>query len=124
MKYMGSKSALLKGPLRTLLTAEIESGGGFIDLFAGAGSVSHFVAENFATRVISVDVQHFSQALVGSITCRVAPIGDSVLVTDWTKKAQDVCRSHPLWASAVTASRRASKTSVAEARRLCRRSDL
>lgn len=123
MKYMGSKAALLRGPLRALLAQQIEAGTErFVDLFAGAGSVSHFVAESFATQVISVDIQQFSRALVGSITCRTAPLGDSAVVTDWTKKARDLCESDELWAPAVTASRKASKTSVVQARRLCNRS--
>ena len=125
MKYMGSKATLLRGPLGSLIEDEIENGAKrFVDLFAGAGSVSHFVAEKFATRVISVDVQYFSQALVGSVTCRVAPLSDSALVTDWAKEARDLCNLNPLWAVANRASRRASKTSVAEARRLCRRSNV
>lgn len=84
MKYMGSKSALLRGELGEILVASSTDASRFVDLFSGSGSVSHYVAENIDIPVLSVDLQHYSKVLAESITGRDRPQTDGPILNKWT----------------------------------------
>ncbi len=116
MKYMGSKSVLLRGALGELLLQEANKAQQFFDLFSGSGAVSHYVSENVAVSVQSVDLQRFSVPLALSITGRTKAVDDAVLVNDWIKKAVERYESADELDKLRRASRRPSKTSVKEAR--------
>lgn len=83
MKYMGSKTALLRGELGELLLSQTEESTRFVDLFAGAGSVAHFIAENTPLPVLSADLQHYSRYLVGCVTERVLPMDPAKVIKSW-----------------------------------------
>lgn len=115
---MGSKTALLAGDLGHALASEVRRCERFVDLFAGAGAVSHFVAERFATPVLSVDVQEYSRPLVGCITLRTSPAG-SDLVVEWVKRAVEDVEQARSWRTLDGASRAPTLESVQAARALC-----
>lgn len=119
MKYMGSKSQLLKSELGHVLIREVSQAQRFIDLFAGSASVSHFVAERVPIPVVSVDVQSYARALSLAITARDRPADAEGLANDWLKRAKEAFEIDPRIPRASKASRRPSRTSVIEARRLC-----
>lgn len=121
MKYMGSKAGLLKGRLGDTLLQEAALGERFVDLFAGSGAVSHFVAENVFAPVVSVDFQTFSASLALAITGRDEAVDADLLLTEWLKPARENFDADSLLEKATRASRHPSRTSVTEARRLCRR---
>jgi len=119
---MGSKTALLRGSLGELLLREAAQADRFIDLFSGSAAVSHYVAERLPISVLSVDAQEYSRPLAGAIVGRTCSLADSTFVADWVKRAADDAKAMPGFSAAIRASRIPSKTSVTEARRLCRRS--
>lgn len=89
MKYMGSKAALLRGQLGNLILDEAEESDRFVDLFAGAGSVAHFVAENTTLPVLSTDLQNYSRFLVGAITERDSSLSIETMVESWIEPVRN-----------------------------------
>lgn len=86
MKFMGSKTELLRGRLGRLVVRETASSSRFVDLFSGSGSVSTFVAERIAVPVVSCDMQRFSSVLSGAIIGRAEPYANNAVLSDWTKE--------------------------------------
>lgn len=76
MKYMGSKSSMLKNGLGGLILDQCSSANRFIDLFAGSAAVSWFVAERKSIPVISCDLQTYSYYLAEAIIGRTSPLND------------------------------------------------
>lgn len=90
MKYMGSKSVLLSGRLGRQVLKYVNGGHSeAVDLFAGAGSVSHFMAERTTARVVAVDQQTYSKALALSVIGRDRPLDPEAIVTSWIKLARE-----------------------------------
>jgi adenine-specific DNA-methyltransferase len=87
VKYMGSKAALLRGELGRRLLAEAAQHERFVDLFAGSGSVAHYVAENTATKVLAVDLQRYSAHLCGAVLYRDVPIDPAEVLRAWKVEA-------------------------------------
>jgi adenine-specific DNA-methyltransferase len=83
VKYMGSKTNLLRGSLGTKLVELAEGSERFVDLFAGAGSVSHYMAEQAGLPVLSYDLQCYSSVLTGVVTERAHGLSDSSIVREW-----------------------------------------
>lgn len=75
---------MLKGELGQVVLAEAKKARRFVDLFAGSGSVSHFVAERVGVPVLSVDLQEYSRVLTGCITERTTDIDVEALKSLWT----------------------------------------
>ncbi|WAC70166.1 DNA adenine methylase [Microbacterium sp. SL75] len=88
MKYMGGKSALLRGSLGDLVLEEAEGADRFVDLFSGAGSVGHFVAERAARPVLSADLQTYSKVLSAVIVERVRSLEQSLVISSWLAAAR------------------------------------
>lgn len=86
---MGSKAALLNGPLGKALLANVHPSTQFTDLFAGSGVVGQFVAERCDVAVTSVDQQAFSRALSMSVIGRNHAIDPGELVASWLKPARE-----------------------------------
>lgn len=89
MKYMGSKSALLRGALGELLVEASEDATRFVDLFSGSGSVTHYVAERVGIPTLSVDLQHYSKILTESITKRTSPLEKGSILDQWASVVRD-----------------------------------
>ena len=85
---MGSKSALLRGELGSLLLSLSAEATRFVDLFSGSGSVSHFIAESSSIPVLSVDLQHYSKIFAESIIGREGPVEEDPILTDWTSSVK------------------------------------
>lgn len=88
MKYMGSKAALLRGELGSLLVEESQKSSRFVDLFSGSGAVGNYIAENVAIPVLSVDLQRYSQVFSESIIGRYRPQVDGPAVSSWVSSAR------------------------------------
>lgn len=88
MKYMGSKAALLQGPLGNLVLTEAAQAERFVDLFSGSGSVGNTVAEQLEVPVLSADLQHYSQILSAAIIERTERLVDSVEIEGWLASAR------------------------------------
>jgi adenine-specific DNA-methyltransferase len=90
---MGSKTALLRGVLGEVILREARTAVRFVDLFAGSGSVSHFVAEQLPVEVLSVDLQAYARELSGAITERTATLQMAWINTTWTAEAEQALKS-------------------------------
>jgi adenine-specific DNA-methyltransferase len=93
---MGSKTTMLNGELGVLLAREARKSVRFIDLFAGSGAVSKYIATNVAIPTVSVDLLGFSSVLSGSITRRQKPENGSAIWSAWKTSAQRILNSSPL----------------------------
>jgi len=120
MKYMGSKTAMLRNGLGATLLAEAEGKSRFVDLFAGSAAVSWFVGERARIPVLSVDLQTYSRVLALSIVGRTSPLNPSALEFGWLDEAEHLRRSHPLWSLADSGSGRLTRVDVERQRELCR----
>lgn len=96
----------------------------FVDLFAGAGSVSHYVSENIEIPVLSSDLQHYSRYLVGSITERDYSINVRDFSDDWLNVVRDALVSDPVYQSLSVDVANLTLPSVTQARILSSRSDV
>jgi adenine-specific DNA-methyltransferase len=123
MKYMGSKRAMLLNGLGETLHRETKGAKRFGDLFAGAGSVACYVAENFACSVIASDLQLFSSVLCDAIIGRVGALDSELVWTDWVSRARANVSESPIYKRAElfdqVSWKRARRRSVAEAREIC-----
>lgn len=99
---MGSKAAMLSGPLGSLLETEAARSARFVDLFAGSAAVSHHVATRVRVPVVSVDLQQYSSALALSITGRVQPLVGTGRLRRWLAEVRLAAPSPPVVASALT----------------------
>jgi len=92
MKYMGSKRALLRNGLGSLLLSDASGASRFVDLFAGTGVVSAHVARQCAIPVLAVDLQQYSAALSGAVLLRTRPVDPTRLRIDWLDRAARATR--------------------------------
>ena len=92
MKYMGSKAAMLKNGLGTILLDEARRANGFADLFAGSAAVTWFIAQRAPIPVHSSDLQQFSSVLALAVTSRKRPISASRIWDEWLNKAARALR--------------------------------
>ena len=85
---MGSKTALLGGELGDILLGEASDTRRFVDLFAGSGAVSHFMAQLTKLPVLSVDLQEYSRILSASIIERTTSLTDEPSLAAWSASNQ------------------------------------
>ena len=83
MKYMGSKRWQLQNGLGRQLRKVVRPGDSFVDLFAGSGSVSWFVATQLDASVTAVDLQNYAAALSGSVIERTRRLDADRLIKSW-----------------------------------------
>jgi len=123
MKYMGSKRAMLTKGLGETLQREARGAKRFGDLFAGAGSVACYVAENFACSVIANDLQLFSSVLCDAIIGRVEAVDSGLVWREWASHARTKISEAPIYKRAQRFDQatwgRARRRNVAGARDLC-----
>lgn len=67
MKYMGSKSLLLRTGLREILDESLVEADLFVDLFSGSASVAVDVATRWDTPVVAVDVQEYARVFASAM---------------------------------------------------------
>lgn len=87
MKYMGSKRLMLRNGLGKLISRQCVLFDRFVDLFSGTGSVSWFVAENFPTPVMAVDLQLYSTILAEAVISRTYTIDANEVFNSWVTNA-------------------------------------
>jgi len=83
MKYMGGKSNLLEGKLGDILLEEINGARRFVDLFAGSGAVTHFIAQRVDVPVLSIDLQLYSRVLSAAVIERTESLEDNFILDSW-----------------------------------------
>lgn len=88
MKYMGSKSAMLRNGLGELIIAEAATSDRVVDLFAGSAAVSWYAAQRTSRPVLAGDLQHYSSTLALSVISRTKPIDAEALARDWIAPAR------------------------------------
>lgn len=98
MKYMGSKAALLQGPLGNLVLTEAAEADQFVDLFSGSGAVGNAVAEQLEVPVLSADLQQYSQILSAAIIERTKPLAGSEVIQEWLSSAKTLLQSDEAYA--------------------------
>ena len=121
MKYMGSKRSMLKNGLGDLLLEQAILFDRFIDLFAGGGFVSWFVAERIAKPVLAVDLQKYSTILCEAVISRTESLDAEVLNKKWIAEAKRKRNASYLWKKAKHFSNEAIeiRAYVEQARILC-----
>ncbi len=121
MKYMGSKRSMLKNGLGDLLLEQSILFDRFVDLFAGGGFVSWFVAERIERPVIAVDLQRYSTILVEAVISRTKLLDAKKIAINWVEKAQKERNRSYLWRKARHLSNQNLNVGsyVQEARELC-----
>jgi adenine-specific DNA-methyltransferase len=87
MKYMGSKRWMLQNGLGSLLTERGGTCQRFIDLFAGSGAVSAFVATKHKVPCFAYDLQLFSSVLTNAILSRSSILDSKAIWRDWEGRA-------------------------------------
>ena len=68
----------------------------FVDLFAGSGAVSWYVAENTASSAVAADLQQFAAVLAESVICRNQVIDGEALWLGWRTRAEALVEANPL----------------------------
>ena len=96
MKYMGSKRQMLANGLGKILRRRAADSKRFVDLFAGSGAVSWYVAENTASSVVAADLQQFAAVLAESVICRNQVIDGEALWLGWRTRAEALVEANPL----------------------------
>lgn len=121
MKYMGSKRSMLKNGLGDLLLEQAVLFDRFVDLFAGGGFVSWFVAERIAKPVLAVDLQRYSTILCEAVISRTELLDADAINKKWIAEAKRKRNSSYLWKKAKHLSNEAIeiRTLVDQARILC-----
>jgi len=91
MKYMGSKSVMLRNGLGELLLDQAKSSIRFIDLFCGSAAVSWFVGERENIPVISCDLQKYSYFLARSVIGRTSELTSQqmLIAYDWINAGRE-----------------------------------
>jgi len=85
--YLGSKLRVLE-QLKEIVDELDPKKNGFLDLFAGSGSVSQYLS--FDRKIVSVDIQNYSQVICSAL---LKPISDSFIHTFHEKVANSVFTS-------------------------------
>lgn len=94
MKYMGSKRAMLTNGLGILIDRALIGRSRFVDLFAGSGAVSKFVATKYTTPVLATDLQKYAALLTGSIINRITPLSTDIVWDQWLQRAKNFLYSN------------------------------
>lgn len=108
MKYMGSKTALLGGELGDILLTEAAFAHRFVDLFAGSGTVAHFMAQRTELPVLSVDLQEYARVLAAAVIERTTSLTGDATLANWAQSAEvhtSEGQDRPLTASLVRQAR-------------------
>lgn len=117
---MGSKVSMLAGTLGEALLQLAPRATRFVDLFAGSGAVSRYVATSTDVPVISVDLMRFSGAITAATTERTAPINAESMMESWTRRADHWLDDYSDYvAAAMALSQPQSAEDAAAARELC-----
>jgi adenine-specific DNA methylase len=126
MKYMGSKRAMLKNGLGDLLLEQAVSFDRFVDLFAGGGFVSWFVAERVAKPVLAVDLQKYSTILCEAVISRTESLDAEALNEKWIAEAKRKRDASSLWKKVKRFSNEAFeiRTYVEQTRILCEKKSM
>src|SRR5438067_12324720 len=90
VKYMGSKTSMLRNGLGTILDREIPQSSRFIDLFTGSAAVATYVSQKFAIPVLAFDLQHYSSTLAQAILQRTTSLSVEPAWSNWLKEAVGV----------------------------------
>jgi 16S rRNA G966 N2-methylase RsmD len=88
MKYMGSKSAMLRNGLGELIVSEAAKAERVVDLFAGSAAVSWYAAQRTDRPVLAADLQHYSGTLARSVIARTRPGDADMLARNWIAPAR------------------------------------
>jgi adenine-specific DNA-methyltransferase len=94
LKYMGSKSSMLRNGLGELLTEQIPLKGRFFDLFCGSGSVSGHVAQQFNIPVFAGDLQKYAVILAAAQVEQTLSFSPSTVWKNWQRKAVNFLSDH------------------------------
>lgn len=78
---------MLQNGLGKLLRRELVGARGFVDLFAGSGSVASFAAQNFSIPVRAFDLQNYSVVVTGALIERTGPLDWERLWDNWFDRA-------------------------------------
>ena len=88
MKYMGSKTFLLRNGLGELLVREAHKSARFVDLFSGSGAVAWHVAERAPIPVLANDLQMYSAVLAEAVLLRTAATTYKPILMTWLRRAR------------------------------------
>ena len=123
MKYMGSKRSMLKNGLGDLLLEQTVLFDRFVDLFAGGGFVSWFVAKQVSKPVLAVDLQRYSTVLTEAVISRTKPLDSKIIYDKWVLNAKGKRNKSYLWKKAEHLSNLNLSVNiyVEQARKLCER---
>ncbi len=123
MRYMGSKRSMLNNGLGELLLEQSILFDRFVDLFAGGGFVSWFVAEHVNKPVLAVDMQRYATILVEAVISRSVPINSRRIFENWVETAIKKRNGSYLWKRGMHLSNQMLpvKSYVDQARKLCER---
>ncbi len=121
MKYMGSKRAMLRNGLGSLLKDEARRHNRVIDLFCGAASVSWFLAQNIDRPVHAFDLQSYSVALASAVLARTEVDQCVDVATEWIELVHETRIELPRWNTAAQLDSRGLNTAAwsSQARSLC-----
>lgn len=86
---MGSKAMMLRNGLGTILLRETSRATHFYDLMSGSAAVSWFIAERQPVRVLSSDIQTFSEFLARAVVGRTRPVSAERIWREWITRATD-----------------------------------
>lgn len=101
MKYMGSKSSLLKNGLGEIIVDEGKKAIRVVDLFCGASSVSWFAAKHLGKPVLACDLQAYATVLAGAVIKRVQPIDWREVEKVWLASVRRLLPRLEGWRAAV-----------------------
>ena len=97
MKYMGSKSAMLKNGLGKIIRDESRECIRVVDLFCGGGSISWFAAADLGKPVLACDLQAYATVLAGAVIKRVWPVDWREIEGMWLSLARELLLKSELW---------------------------
>ncbi|SFF99659.1 Adenine-specific DNA methylase [Curtobacterium sp. YR515] len=112
---------MLAGTLGDQLTALAPDAERFVDLFAGSGAVSRYVATTTTTPVVALDLMAYSSAITAGTVTRTGKVDAARLFQAWEARADRWLRENAnLLKAAAAASSPQSENDVSGARALCR----
>ena len=100
MKYMGTKRAMLRSGLGTLITEHSGSSKRMVDLFCGGASVSWFAAVNLDMPVFACDLQNYAVVLARAVISRTRPKDYQYLESTWLEPTKRWLSKSALWTAA------------------------
>jgi adenine-specific DNA-methyltransferase len=87
VKYMGSKTAMLRNGLGELLNEQVPGKSRFFDLFCGSGSVAGHVAQQFAVPVFAGDLQKYAVVLAAAQVEQILIFCSRSVWSQWQQNA-------------------------------------